>query len=138
MKIVLDTNVLVSGLLSPFGAPAEIVRMAASGVVSLCFDSRILTEYKQVLERPVFQFHLEDIRLLLDQIEADGFLVESKSLPERLPDETDQPFLEAALSTDVDFLITGNIKHFPPNKRHGAKVLTPVEFMDSYRKKQKY
>ncbi len=56
MKIVLDTNVLVSGLLTPYGAAAEIVRLIASGVLSVCYDTRILLEYQEVLARPKFQF----------------------------------------------------------------------------------
>ena len=48
MKIVLDTNVLVSGLLSPYQAPGEIVRMCSSGTLSICYDARILGEYREV------------------------------------------------------------------------------------------
>lgn len=44
MKVVLDTNVVVSGLLSPFGPPGEIVRMTADGFLELCYDARILSE----------------------------------------------------------------------------------------------
>jgi predicted nucleic acid-binding protein len=46
MRIVLDTNVHVSGLLSPFGPPAQIVRLVASGTIVLCHDARILAEWK--------------------------------------------------------------------------------------------
>jgi len=53
MKIVLDTNVLVSGLLQPFGPSGQIVRLVASGEVVLCHDPRILTEYGEVLHYPV-------------------------------------------------------------------------------------
>lgn len=65
MKVALDTNVVVSGLLSPFGAPGEIVRMVASGALELCYDARILCEYRNVLLRPKFSF---------DQIHVDYFL----------------------------------------------------------------
>ena len=56
MRIVLDTNVLVSGLLTPFGSSGEIVRMVFSGELILCIDARILSEYKEVLNRPKFKF----------------------------------------------------------------------------------
>ncbi len=49
MIVVVDTNVLVAGLLSPFGPPGEIVRMIVAGSLSLCFDARILSEYSDVL-----------------------------------------------------------------------------------------
>ena len=54
MKIVLDTNVLAAGLLSPFGPCGEIVRMVSSGELTLSFDARILMEYEEVLARPKF------------------------------------------------------------------------------------
>jgi putative PIN family toxin of toxin-antitoxin system len=72
MKIILDTNVVVSGLISPFGNPAEILRMVSSGEIQLCFDARILSEYQEVLHRPKFQFEENKVRDLLDQIEQCG------------------------------------------------------------------
>lgn len=135
MKVVVDTNVLVAGLLSPFGPPGEIVRMIASGALRLCFDARILTEYSEVLARPKFQFSAEQTQTLLEQIKMEGFSVAGTPLPAALPDSTDEPFLEAAIAGAVDCLITGNTKHFPPARRHGALVLSPSEFLDGYRKR---
>lgn len=63
MIIVLDTNVLVSGLLTPFGSSGEIVRMITSGKLILEYDSRILIEYEEVLNRPKFHFDKEPIEL---------------------------------------------------------------------------
>lgn len=130
----MDTNVLVAGLLSPFGPPGEIVRMIASGTLRLCFDARILTEYGEVLARPKFQFSSEQTRALLEQIKTEGLSVAGDPLPARLPDPTDEPFLEAAVAGEADCLITGNIKHFPSAKRQGAVVLSPSEFLDYFRK----
>ncbi|MEW6543428.1 MAG: putative toxin-antitoxin system toxin component, PIN family [Nitrospirota bacterium] len=137
MKVVLDTNVLVAGLLSPFGPPGEIVRMAASDALTLCFDSRILTEYEDVLSRPKFPFKPESVHALLDQIRADGYLVAGEPLASPLPDPTDQPFPEVALTGRAHCLITGNVKHFPSGKCQGMKVLSPTEFLDYYRRKRK-
>ena len=134
MKAVVDTNVLVAGLLSPFGPPGEIVRMIASGTLRVCFDARILTEYDEVLARPKFQFRSELTQALLEQIKTEGFSVAGNPLPARLPDPTDEPFLEAAITGAADCLITGNIKHFPPPKRQGAVVLSPREFLDYFRR----
>ena len=134
MKVVVDTNVLVAGLLSPFGPPGEIVRMIASGAVSLCLDARILTEYADVLSRPKFQFEAEQVQTLLEQIRMDGLSVAGTPLASRLPDPTDEPFLETALAGDAACLITGNSRHFPATKRQGMTVLSPAEFLDLYRK----
>lgn len=135
MKVVVDTNVLVAGLLSPFGPPGEIVRMIASGTLRLCFDARILTEYDEVLARPKFQFSSEQTQALLEQIKTEGLSVAGNPLPARLPDPTDEPFLEAAaIASDADCLITRNIKHFPSAKRQGTVVLSPSEFLEYFRK----
>ena len=61
---MLDTNVLVSGLLSPFGPPGEIVRMVSSGAVVLCLDARIFAEYDDVLARPRFGFDPDSVAAL--------------------------------------------------------------------------
>ena len=62
MRIVLDTNVLVSGLLSPHRPPGEIVRLVSGGLVSLCLDARIVAEYRDVLARPRFGFDQAALR----------------------------------------------------------------------------
>lgn len=113
MKIVLDTNVLVSGLLFAFGPPAEIVRLVISGDLSLLYDARILLEYKAVLLRPRFSFNSTDINDLLAQIEISGAAVAAPSLAQHLPDQDDEPFLEVALAGKSRYLVTGNLKHFP-------------------------
>lgn len=137
MKVVVDTNILVAGLLSPFGPPGEIVRMIASGALCLCFDARILTEYEEVLRREKFHFDSEQIQALLDQIKMDGLSVAGNPLPARLPDQTDEPFLEAAVAGEAACLITGNSKHFPPTKRQGMTVSSPAEFLNHYRKQSR-
>ena len=136
MKVVLDTNVIVSGLLSPFGPPGEIIRMAASGVLELCYDARILSEYKNVLARKKFSFDPADVEDLLEQIKACGYVTTGKLLIKRLPDINDEPFLEVALGSEAQYLITGNLKYYPAKKREGISVVSPAEFLDIYRKKK--
>lgn len=137
MKIVLDTNVLVSGLLSPFNAPGEIVRMTSAGLLHLCYDARILTEYKNVLLRSKFGFdpgHVED---LLDQIKMGGYSVTAEPLKKALPDISDEAFLEVAVTGKASCLVTGNLKHYPVSDRQGAKIISPADFLIFYRNYQK-
>lgn len=131
MRIVVDTNVLVSGLLSPFGPPGTIVRLIAAGRLSLCYDARILAEYAEVLRRPRFPLAEENVSALLLQVEAGGELVSSLPLPVQLPDSHDEPFLEVAAAAFADFLVTGNVRHFPPGARQGVRVVSPREFVDA-------
>ncbi len=133
MKVVLDTNVVVSGLISPFGAPGEIVRMVASGALELCYDARVLSEYRNVLLRQKFSFDQAHVEDLLDQIEACGHVTTGKLLTKRLSDSDDEPFLEVALGGEAYYLVTGNLKHYPAEKRQGMRVVSPTEFLEIYR-----
>ena len=132
MKVVLDINVLVSGLLNPYGAPGEIVRTTSAGTLQLCHDARIVSEYRDVLLRPKFHFNEVYVDALLDQIKACGHLVTGEPLRDRLPDSDDEMFLEVALGGRAECLITGNMKHYPPARRHGVRVVDPAQFLRRY------
>jgi len=136
MNIVLDTNVLVAGLLSPFGGCGEIVRMVSSGELILSFDARILSEYDEVLRRPKFKFEEEKVAALLDYIIYHGQTVASSPLTNSLPDSDDEPFLEAAMAGRVTCLVTGNQNHFPSELCRGIKVFSPTEFLVFYKKQK--
>ena len=129
MKVVLNTNVLLSGLLKPYGKPAAILRLVLSGALQVAYDGRILSEYRTVLLREKFHFSREMVDALLEQIEAEGFFVIARPLKKHLPDPDDEPFLEVALSGKVDALITGNKRHYPASASKGVAVLTPTEFL---------
>ena len=133
MKIVLDTNVLVSGLLSPLGPPATILRLVAVGELRLCFDGRILAEYRKVLSRARFGFDPRDVDDLLDQVEGGGELVAAGPLAARLPHPADEPFLEVAAAARADALVTGNLRHFPEDRRAGVTVVNPAGLLDMLR-----
>lgn len=133
MKVVLDTNVVDSGLLNPFCPSGEIVRMASAGALSLCFDARVLAEYSDVLFRPKSPFEPAEVAAFLEQVRARGELVASQPLARRLPHEDDEVFLEVALAGNAEHLVTGNLKHFPPSKRAGVSILSPANFLAKYR-----
>jgi putative PIN family toxin of toxin-antitoxin system len=131
--VVLDTNVLVTGLLNPYGPCGEIVRLVAAGDLRLCFDARLLAEYEEVLLRPKFGFEADKVRLFLAQLEDSGLLAVARPLPDRLPDPDDEPFLAIALAGPAECLVTGNARHFPTPLRRGVSVLSPAEFLDLHR-----
>lgn len=131
MKIVLDTNVLVSGMLSPHGPPAAVLRALLTERVRLCFDERILSEYRDVLSRGKFAFDRELVAELLSFLEAAGFPALAQPLDLVLPDPADQMFIEVAVSSQADFLVTGNQKHFPRSARQGIAVVSPRGFLDA-------
>ncbi len=131
MIIVLDTNVLVSGLLSPFGPPARVVDQIVATNVQVAFDDRVISEYSEVLRRPKFSFDPSDIDALIDHIELVGVRVSAAPLnPKRLPDSSDLPFAEVAVSAGADMLVTGNKGHFEFLSDHNVLVASPSEFLE--------
>jgi len=136
MKIVLDTNVLVSGLLTPFGPSGEIIRMVSADRLTLYVDARILSEYEEVLRRPKFEFSKERIDVVIDYVKQRGVFASSVPLANHLPDPDDEPFLEVAIAGNVRSLVTGNKAHYPSGIIEGIRTLSPSEFLDFYRKDQ--
>lgn len=137
MNIVLDTNVLVAGLLSPFGPCGEIIRMVSSGELTLSFDARIISEYSEVLKRPKFKFKEDKVDALLEYIEFRGQTTASSPLPDSLLDSDDEPFLEVAIASRVECIVTGNQNHFPAELCRGIKVFSPSEFLNFYKKRDR-
>jgi predicted nucleic acid-binding protein len=115
MIVVVDTNVLLSGLLSAHGTPARVLDLLTMGDLQVAYDDRIATEYRQVLARPRFGFHLV-----------------APPLPATLPNPDDQPFWEVAVEAAAP-LITGNLKHFPTDVCIGIEVLTPTTSIERWR-----
>lgn len=135
MKIVLDTNVIVSGLIQPLGNPAKVLTLALAGAVQVCHEERILTEYADVLARPRFKFDLKRVREVLTKLAEDGQAVDTTSQPDlELPDPDDEPFLAAALAAQADYLVTGNLADYPARSRRGCAVVSPAEFMEVWRR----
>ena len=129
MRVVVDTNVLVSALLSVHGAPAQVLDLVRQGVVTLCADGRILDEYDEVLTRPEFPFDKADVAKLTRFIRQACELVSVDAPPLSLPDPDDESFLEVAVCGHVDALVTGNARHYPQNRRSGVRVVTPAELV---------
>jgi len=136
MDIVLDTNVLVAGLLSPFGSCGEIVRMVSSGELTLCFDARILSEYNEVLRRSRFGFEEYKIAAFLSYLVYSGRSVAPSPLTHSLPDPDDEPFLEVTLASQAVCLVTGNTKHFHAERCKGAKIISPNDFLTFFKNQQ--
>lgn len=130
MKIVVDTNVVVSGLLKPQSNPAEILNLILSRQVVLCADSRIINEYREVLLRDKFPFPKKEVEVLVSYLESIAILISPPPTYLKPKDLGDLPFIEIALHLNVP-IVTGNTKHFENLK--GIKILTPAEFVKFYK-----
>ena len=129
MKIVLDTNVLVSGLINANGFPGRIVDFVRNNILQLITDSRIMEEYMDVLNRDKFKsyFSKYDVDIILDFIWHSSHHSVSSIIISDFPDKGDIPFLEIAL-TEKAILVTGNTKHFPEKLCMGCTILNPEIF----------
>ena len=131
-SIVLDTNILVSALWNKHGSPAVIVRQVLEGDLLICYDSRIIIEYTEVLNRPEFPFVSADIIELLDWIKEKGISVIAPEVDTSFVDDDDRMFYEVAVFCNA-ILITGNTRHYPKE----SFVMTVAAFLDMLGTEQK-
>jgi putative PIN family toxin of toxin-antitoxin system len=97
----------------------------------LCLSEPIATEYEEVLKREKFRkLNHQKVKALLSRLRSQAQWVDPKVLLQvALPDPADSKFLECAEEAEADFLVTGNVKHFPPGKFKGTIILRPAEFL---------
>jgi uncharacterized protein len=127
MRLVLDTNVLVSALLTPRGPCARILADIVQGGSTLLLDARILSEWTEVLARPKFRLPPVPVKTLLGYLSSEADWILARPLaPDLLPDPDDLPFLEVAREGSGT-LVTGNIRHFPETARKGVRILDPAQ-----------
>jgi len=132
MIIVLDTNVLVSGLINPFGPPARVVDLVVSSTLQVAYDDRIIDEYSEVLSRPEFGFDSRRVQDLVDHIRLNGIhVIADPTSFEDVPDLGDLPFAEVAVTANVRFLVTGNVSHYQFLGETEVLVILPKDFMES-------
>lgn len=123
---VIDTNVVVSGLLNPHGPSARVLDAVLDGRLKLVYDARILTEYRDVLHRPRLKLAPAKITAFLNGLQGQ-LMVTPRPLAVTGPDADDIVFVEAALATMEKTIVTGNLADYPTEILHGARVLTPAQ-----------
>lgn len=130
IRAVIDTNVLVSGLLSPSGNEALIILAIHQGLVRPCFSAAVLQEYAEVLARPKFAFPPDEIAAVIAMFRERGEPVDPQGAAPALPDPDDTMFLHCAEVAQAEYLITGNKRHFPPESCGKVHVLNAGELLD--------
>jgi putative PIN family toxin of toxin-antitoxin system len=130
VRLVLDTNVLVAGLLNPVGPCGRLLDLVLDGAVEICLDERILREYADVLRRPRLSLPARSVADLLAFLQQSAEPVVAAPLAIKLPDPDDLPFLEIASSAGA-VLVTGNRRHFPSRHRRGVHVMAPAECLQA-------
>lgn len=129
LRLVVDTNVLVSAALKPEGIQRTVFLIAITKPARLYVSRPILEEYADVLARPELRIR-KGVRLqLLQLIRNRSFLVEPRRRLEVARDPDDNRFIECADAARADYVITGNRRHFPRFWK-GTKIISSREFIE--------
>ncbi|MBF0466977.1 MAG: putative toxin-antitoxin system toxin component, PIN family [Nitrospirae bacterium] len=134
LKVVIDTNILVSSFLKRPSLPDLIITMIQRRWLLLCLTSEIMAEYEGVLERDKFATlrnkHDKEIKDLFNSFHREALWVKPIIPVEIIKnDPADNKFLECALEARADYFITGNIRHFPSGKFEQTRIVNPQEFI---------
>jgi putative PIN family toxin of toxin-antitoxin system len=131
MRVILDTNILISALLVQSGPPGKIYRAWSEGAYSLLTCQTQLDELRHVLARPAMIERIRPHRAgrLVNNLKNLAILVEPLPHVERSPDPEDDFLLAAAEAGKADFLVTGDKSGLLSlAKHHGTRILTAADF----------
>ncbi len=117
IRVVLDTNALVSASIKDTGAEASVLDLIITRHLMLFVSEPILEEYEAVLLRPKFHLDPDLIENLMRLILSVSTIVKPARTLSISSDEDDNRFLECAEKAQADYLITGNKRHFPKSWR---------------------
>lgn len=129
IRAVLDTNVVVSALISPFGNEARVLLEVLHGRVIPCLSAAIQEEYIGVLSRKKFGFAPADVNSSIESLCKNGLYLEAPPAKPMSPDPKDEPFIACALAAHADFLVTGNKRHFPEGCCGKTKIVSARELI---------
>ncbi len=113
LRLVIDTNILVSAALKPDGLQRTVLLLAITKPARLYVTEAILAEYREVLARPELEIRKGLRQQLLQLIRNNSQLVRAVRPLRVAKDPGDDKFLECADAARADYLVTGNQGHFP-------------------------
>lgn len=129
LRLVLDTNIVVSAALKPDGLQRSVLLLALRKPIRLYTSDAILGEYRAVLSRPRLRIRKGIRRQLLQLVESNAHRIVPSVRLRVAADPDDDIFLECADAAKADYLITGNLSHFPRYWKR-TKIITSREFLD--------
>ena len=128
LRLVIDTNIVVSAALKFDGLQRTVLLLAISKPARLYVSNAILTEYRDGLARPEFQIRKRPRQQLVGLIRKRAHLVDPVRTIRVANDLDDNIFIECADAARADYLVTGNVRHFPRFWKN-TKVVTSREFV---------
>lgn len=135
MIVVIDTNVLVSALLSPSGFPSQIIQLWQNNELEVAISKETKTEYQQVLieiaARYPAKIQSAEMNILLGNLTINT-IIQTQHPLYTTKDPEDNKFIECAIESHAQIIITGNQKHFPQAYYNGIPVLSPKQFIQAW------
>jgi len=128
LRLVIDTNILVSAALKPNGLQRTVFVVAISKPARLYLTEAIFAEYREVLSRPELEIRKGLREQLLQLVKNRAHLVDPAHALQVARDPGDNKFLECADAARADYLVTGNQRHFPTFWKT-TKVINSREFI---------
>jgi putative PIN family toxin of toxin-antitoxin system len=128
LRLVLDTNIIVSAALKPDGLQQTVFLLSITKPARLYATSEILLEYRDVLSRPELRIRKGVQQQFLQLIKARIHLVFPSHQLHVTTDPDDNIFLECADAAKADYLVTGNQRHFPKFWKK-TKIISSREFV---------
>jgi putative PIN family toxin of toxin-antitoxin system len=128
LRLVLDTNIIVSAALKPDGLQRTVLLLSIARPARLYVSTPILSEYRNVLSRPELRIRKGLRQQLLQLLKTHARLVSPSRQLQITPDPDDNIFLECADAASADYLVTGNQRHFPKFWKK-TKIITSREFI---------
>jgi putative PIN family toxin of toxin-antitoxin system len=126
---VLDTNILISACMKAGGLEARLVEMAIAGAIEFCVTKEVMGEYVDVVNRRKFVTWRETGSQSLESLGRVAIFVHPKNRVQVAKDPDDNRFLECAEAAGAEFLVTGNLRHYPAEWA-GAKIVNARAFFD--------
>ena len=128
LRLVIDTNVVVSAALKPEGLPRTVLLLAMTKPVRWYVSDPIMSEYDMVLARPELKIRRSLRQQFLQLIKNHARVVKPSRLCAVTSDPADNMFIECADAARADYLVTGNQRHFPKFWKN-TKIITSSELL---------
>jgi putative PIN family toxin of toxin-antitoxin system len=129
IRVVLDTNIVVSALLQPLGPPARVFAFALGRLIQPCLSGDIYAEYEEVIARPRFGLDEDTIVASLRAVREQSLWVRPAVAIRVCSDPDDDMFLECASAARANYLVTGNLRHFPAVWNE-TMIVAPRDLLD--------
>ena len=131
MRVVLDTNVFVSGIFFT-GPPYQILKAWQQQKIDIVVSAPILEEYRRVGKKLADQFRGVDLKPVLELVVATAVIVEPVDLPEPVCDDRDDDkFIACAIAAQAQYIVSGDKYLLRVSGYQGVEIVTPRQFLDN-------